>query len=248
MNTNLMLLRTVDALAVTAVFGLAATILAGLFGDGLMRNPALADSMTGAVLAASGLLPAIYVVVFEVLRKPTLREKLTGLLAWPATMILFLLLMAVFLAPMRQLTAFAGALALIGPMGLLAAQLLCLSLVLAGKEEFMGRPVRNHPGTKDYDPEDPWADELPDALQGWNVGAMLTAPVWAFAHRSRRGLVLLIVPVLAMIAPIIIGRRANHWAWQNGMVDDVDTYLAQQKVWLRAGWVVIGLLALAALT
>lgn len=189
-------------------------------------------------LVMVGAFPALYLLVTEVLQRQTAREKLCGLLAWPVVMMISILLLVAVSIPLKLSVGPAYILLWSKLIGSLAVQGIALVIVLnklSRMAEYQeDAPASSAPASS--------PEEFPMELQRWNWGALFTAPLWAVSHRSKLGLALFMVPVVNLFAPLIIASRANRWAWQNGMVSDVDAYLVQQKTWAKGGFAFIVLL------
>ena len=82
--------------------------------------------------------------------------------------------------------------------------------------------------------DDTAVDELPEEIPSWNWGAFFLSWIWGLGNRTYIALVTLVFPLM----PFILGFMGNKWAWRNKEWDDVDHFLAVQKRWSIAGFVV----------
>lgn len=76
--------------------------------------------------------------------------------------------------------------------------------------------------------------ETPVEVKGWNWGAFMYNIVWGIGNKSYLPL-LCLIPLFNIVWIFVCGAKGNEWAWQNNDYKDVDTFLAVQKTWNRAG-------------
>ena len=72
-------------------------------------------------------------------------------------------------------------------------------------------------------------------VQGWNWGAFMHSIIWGFGNKSYLPLICLI-PFVNFIWVFVCGFKGNEWAW-NKTDKDIETFLAIQETWNRAGFV-----------
>lgn len=77
---------------------------------------------------------------------------------------------------------------------------------------------------------------IPDEIKGWNWGAFMFNITWGFGNRSYLPL-LCLIPLFNIVWIFVCGFKGNEWAWQKGDYEDIETFLAVQKTWNRAGLV-----------
>ncbi|BBM19598.1 MULTISPECIES: hypothetical protein [Enterococcus] len=77
---------------------------------------------------------------------------------------------------------------------------------------------------------------IPDEIKGWNWGAFMYNITWGIGNKSYLPL-LCLIPLFNIIWIFVCGFKGNEWAWQKGDYEDIDTFLAVQKTWNRAGLV-----------
>ena len=77
---------------------------------------------------------------------------------------------------------------------------------------------------------------IPQEIKGWNWGAFMYNITWGFGNKTYLPL-LCLIPVFNIVWVFVCGFKGNEWAWQKGDYEDVDTFLAVQKTWNRAGLV-----------
>ncbi|MCR1953837.1 ribonuclease G [Clostridioides mangenotii] len=70
-------------------------------------------------------------------------------------------------------------------------------------------------------------------VKGWNWGAFMFNIVWGFGNKSYMPLICLI-PIVNIVWIFVCGAKGNEWAY-NKYDGDVDTFLAIQETWNRAG-------------
>jgi len=83
-----------------------------------------------------------------------------------------------------------------------------------------------------------YGDEIPQAIKGWNWGAFMYNITWGFGNKTYLPL-LCLIPVFNIVWIFVCGFKGNEWAWQKGNYEDVETFLAVQQTWNRAGIVSI---------
>ncbi|EPI00495.1 hypothetical protein D920_00858 [Enterococcus faecalis 13-SD-W-01] len=77
---------------------------------------------------------------------------------------------------------------------------------------------------------------IPQEIKGWNWGAFMYNIVWGIGNKSYLPLFCLI-PIFNIVWVFVCGFKGNEWAWQKGEYQDIETFLAIQKTWNRAGFV-----------
>lgn len=76
----------------------------------------------------------------------------------------------------------------------------------------------------------------PEEIKGWNWGAFMFNGWWGIGNRTYLPL-LCLIPVFNLVWIFVCGFKGNEWAWQKGDYQDIETFLAVQKTWSRAGFV-----------
>ncbi|MBV7391096.1 MULTISPECIES: ribonuclease G [Enterococcus] len=77
---------------------------------------------------------------------------------------------------------------------------------------------------------------VPQEVKGWNWGAFMYNIMWGIGNKTYLPL-LCLIPLFNLVWIFICGFKGNEWAWQKGDYKDVETFLAVQKTWSRAGLV-----------
>ncbi|KMT22552.1 hypothetical protein [Clostridium cylindrosporum] len=77
---------------------------------------------------------------------------------------------------------------------------------------------------------------VPNEVKGWNWGAFYFNIWWGIGNKSYLPL-LCLIPFFNVIWIFVCGAKGNSWAWKTGEFKDVETFLAVQKTWNRAGLV-----------
>ncbi|WP_379945753.1 ribonuclease G [Enterococcus devriesei] len=77
---------------------------------------------------------------------------------------------------------------------------------------------------------------IPQEIKGWNWGAFMYNVMWGIGNKTYLPL-LCLVPIFNIVWIFVCGFKGNEWAWQKGDYEDVETFLAVQKTWNRAGLV-----------
>jgi hypothetical protein len=85
-------------------------------------------------------------------------------------------------------------------------------------------------------PYNPYTQEIPPEIRKWNWGAFMFTLMWGIGNHAYLTF-LMFVPCLNFVWPFICGGFGNRWAWRSGEFKDVETFLAVQKTWNRAGFV-----------
>jgi hypothetical protein len=75
-------------------------------------------------------------------------------------------------------------------------------------------------------------EEIPVEIKKWNWGAFMNGWIWGVGNHAYLTLLVLVLPGIWNIVSGILG---NQWAWKSGQFKDVETFLAVQKTWNRAG-------------
>ncbi|MDR1953764.1 MAG: hypothetical protein LBQ21_04725 [Clostridiales Family XIII bacterium] len=104
--------------------------------------------------------------------------------------------------------------------------------------------------------QNPYVNEIPAEVRKWNWGAFMFGWIWGIgnhAYLTLLGLaayVIVFIPTLlnlfllsipfslfSIVWAFICGGMGNRWAWKSGEFKDVETFLAVQKTWNKAGLV-----------
>jgi hypothetical protein len=80
----------------------------------------------------------------------------------------------------------------------------------------------------------PYSSEIPPEIRRWNWGAFMFNIIWGIGNRAYLTL-LTIIPFFGIVWWFVCGARGNRWAWETGNFRDVETFLAAQRTWNRAG-------------
>lgn len=75
---------------------------------------------------------------------------------------------------------------------------------------------------------------VPQEIKGWNWGAFMFNILWRIGNKTYLPL-LCLIPIFNLVWIFVCGFKGNTWAWQKGDYQDVETFLAVQKTWNRAG-------------
>ncbi|MGX7328066.1 ribonuclease G [Enterococcus bulliens] len=75
---------------------------------------------------------------------------------------------------------------------------------------------------------------VPQEIKGWNWGAFMFNILWGIGNKTYLPL-LCLIPIFNLVWIFVCGFKGNTWAWQKGDYQDVETFLAVQKTWNRAG-------------
>jgi len=99
------------------------------------------------------------------------------------------------------------------------------------------------PPSYGYNPEQ-------SALLGkWNWGAFSYGWIWGVANHCYIALILLLpIPIVSTVMSILLGIYGNRWAFEQGDVKDLPTFLAIQKTWNIAGLICFILQVVAVLS
>ncbi|MCX2455214.1 ribonuclease G [Lacticaseibacillus nasuensis] len=76
----------------------------------------------------------------------------------------------------------------------------------------------------------------PEEIKHWNWGAFMFNWIWGIGNKSYLPL-LCLIPVFNLVWVFFCGAKGNEWAWEKGDYKDVETFMAVQKTWNRAGLV-----------
>ncbi|MDR0850899.1 MAG: hypothetical protein LBN36_00235 [Clostridiales Family XIII bacterium] len=94
---------------------------------------------------------------------------------------------------------------------------------------------------------------IPPEVRKWNWGAFMFNYIWGIGNHAYLPL-LCLIPCFGTIWIFVCGALGNQWAWKSGEFKDLETFLAVQRTWNRAGFVyfivccvVIGLYLLIAI-
>ncbi len=85
------------------------------------------------------------------------------------------------------------------------------------------------------------ARTMPNELDKWNWAAFLWGPVWAIGHNVWIGL-LTLVPYVGLVMLFVQGAKGNRWAWENNQYDSAEQFAAKQKKWVKAWFLIVGVL------
>ena len=83
------------------------------------------------------------------------------------------------------------------------------------------------------------ASTMPGELDKWNWAAFLWGPVWAIGHNVWIGL-LTLIPYVGLVMIFVQGAKGNRWAWEKNHYDNPERYVAKQKKWVQAWFLVVG--------
>ncbi|MDR2157133.1 MAG: hypothetical protein LBO81_05080 [Clostridiales Family XIII bacterium] len=84
-------------------------------------------------------------------------------------------------------------------------------------------------------PYNPYVAEVPPEIKKWNWGAFMYSFMWGIGNHAYLALICLIPCFGTFVWPFVCGAIGNQWAWKSGEFKDVETFLAVQKTWSRAG-------------
>lgn len=76
--------------------------------------------------------------------------------------------------------------------------------------------------------------QVPKEIKKWNWGAFMFNIFWGLGNGSYLPL-LCFIPVFNLVWMFVCGAKGNQWAWKKGNYTDVETFLAVQKTWNKAG-------------
>ncbi len=76
--------------------------------------------------------------------------------------------------------------------------------------------------------------QIPQEIKQWNWGAFFFNICWGLGNRTYLPL-LCIIPGFNLFWIFVCGYKGNEWAWKNGNYKDVETFMAVQETWNRAG-------------
>ncbi|MDR0817507.1 MAG: hypothetical protein LBN35_02580 [Clostridiales Family XIII bacterium] len=93
----------------------------------------------------------------------------------------------------------------------------------SGQQQYGGQVYQGY--QQDY-------QEVPDEIRKWNWGAFANPLIWGVGNHAYLGIIYIVLPGIWNIVSGILG---NQWAWKSGQFKDVETFLAVQKTWNRAG-------------
>lgn len=87
--------------------------------------------------------------------------------------------------------------------------------------------------------------DIPREIKKWNWGAFMFNITWGFGNKTYLPL-LCLIPLFNLVWIFVCGFKGNEWAWKKGDYQDVDSFLAVQKTWNRAGLIgfIIGIAVL----
>lgn len=89
----------------------------------------------------------------------------------------------------------------------------------------------------------PYANvDVPSEVKGWNWGAFTFGIFWGIGNYTYLPL-LCLIPIFNIVWIFVCGFKGNEWAWKSGKFNSVESFIATQKTWNRAGLVsfIIGL-------
>jgi hypothetical protein len=108
-----------------------------------------------------------------------------------------------------------------------------------------------------YNSYNPYTGEVPREIKKWNWGAFALGIFWGIGNHAYLTLLPIAFSVVNLILQSLIsdgsgaisvlfslatlvwlfvcGARGNQWAWKSGEFKDVETFLAVQRTWNRAG-------------
>ena len=78
------------------------------------------------------------------------------------------------------------------------------------------------------------AQVIPPEVGKWNWGAFMFNVYWGVANNALMAL-LCLVPFFGIVWMFICGAKGNTWAWKSGKFKDIETFVAIQETWSRAG-------------
>jgi len=78
--------------------------------------------------------------------------------------------------------------------------------------------------------------DVPPQIRKWNWGAFMFNFAWGVGNKAWLAL-LCLIPIFNIVWVFVCGAKGNEWAWKTGEFKDVETFLAVQKTWNRAGLV-----------
>ncbi|TBR61677.1 serine/threonine protein kinase [Westiellopsis prolifica IICB1] len=77
-------------------------------------------------------------------------------------------------------------------------------------------------------------EPVPDEIIGWNWGAFLMPWLWLWSNKVWVGL-LCLFPSIGWIMTIILGAKANEWAWKSRRWRSIQHFKEHQRGWAIAG-------------
>lgn len=77
---------------------------------------------------------------------------------------------------------------------------------------------------------------VPHEIKKWNWGAFMFNILWGIGNNCYITL-LCLIPFFNIIWIFVCGAKGNQWAWEKGNYKDVETFMAVQKTWNKAGLV-----------
>ncbi len=90
-----------------------------------------------------------------------------------------------------------------------------------------------------------------DVKNHFNWGAFLLGWIWGIGNKSYltflsfAALLVCWIPIVGPLVPlglaIWFGIKGNEWAWQNKQFDSVEAFHEYQKLWVKAGLVLLAL-------
>ena len=92
------------------------------------------------------------------------------------------------------------------------------------------------PYAQNYAPQPSNLYYIPPEVSKWNWGAFMFNIVWGIGNHAWLTL-LCLIPCLNIVWMFVCGALGNKWAWKSGEFKDVETFLAVQRTWNRAGLV-----------
>lgn len=75
---------------------------------------------------------------------------------------------------------------------------------------------------------------VPVEVKKWNWGALMFNIMWGIGNKCYLPL-LCLIPLFNIVWVFVCGAKGNEWAWKKGNYTDVETFLAVQNTWNRAG-------------
>lgn len=75
---------------------------------------------------------------------------------------------------------------------------------------------------------------VPAEVKKWNWGALQFNIMWGIGNKCYLPL-LCLIPLFNIVWVFVCGAKGNEWAWKKGNYTDVETFLAVQSTWNRAG-------------
>lgn len=83
---------------------------------------------------------------------------------------------------------------------------------------------------------------VPYEIKKWNWGAFMFNILWGIGNNCYIAL-LCLIPFFNIIWMFVCGAKGNQWAWEKGNYKDVETFMAVQKTWNKAGlaWFILAI-------